>query len=176
MIKNGIGGANTKTGLDFEDKVDLESLISANKHYKIKDTKYKYQEVFYKDEKIGMILKKYALYKYLGTVGVNWKEFLSKRLLPDSALYVIYKDTLNIIEVKSQAVEGSVDEKLQTCDFKRKQYQKLVSGLNLKVEYIYILNDWFKHPKYKDVLNYIESVNCQYYFNTIPLEKLGLKI
>ena len=44
-------------------------------------------------------------------------------------LLVIVRETLFIIEVKYQQVEGSVDEKLQTCDFKRKQYLKLVVGL-----------------------------------------------
>mgnify|MGYP006922964372 FL=1 len=81
-----------------------------------------------------------------------------------------------IIEVKNQNVAGSVDEKLQTCDFKRKQYKKLLSQLNIEVEYIYILSKWFKNPKYKDVLDYIISVNCQYYFDYIPLQKLGLPV
>jgi hypothetical protein len=44
------------------------------------------------------------------------------------------------------SVAGSVDEKLQTCDFKRKQYLKLVQPLGIKVEYVYVLNDWFKQP------------------------------
>ena len=46
----------------------------------------------------------------------------------------------------------------------------------MEVEYIYILDEWFKHPKYKDVLDYVISVGCQYYFNYIPLQKLGLPI
>jgi len=74
-------------------------------------------------------------------------------LLPDDALLVIVRETLFIIEVKYQQVEGSVDEKLQTCDFKCKQYLKLVGSLGLKVEYVYVLNDWFRNPRYKDVLD-----------------------
>ena len=108
--------------------------------------------------------------------GVNWKQIISNKILPDDAIYVIINNTLFIIEVKYQQVAGSVDEKLQTCDFKKKQYQKLMSQLNIDVEYIYILNDWFKQPKYKDVLDYIISVRCQYYFNYIPLKKLGLPV
>ena len=84
------------------------------------------------------------------------------------------RETLFIIEVKYQHVAGSVDEKLQTCDFKRKQYQKLVRPLDLKVEYVYVLSDWFRKLEYKDVLEYIESVNCHYRFNTLPLAWLGL--
>lgn len=73
-------------------------------------------------------------------------------------------------------VAGSVDEKLQTCDFKKKQYRKLMASLNIEVEYIYILNDWFKKPAYKDTLDYVISVGCQYYFNYLPLQKLGLPV
>jgi hypothetical protein len=63
---------------------------------------------------------------------------------------------------------------LQTCDFKRKQYVKLVHQIGLKVEYVYVLNDWFKHPRYKDVLDYIHAMGCHYKFNELPLAWLGL--
>ena len=107
---------------------------------------------------------------------VDWEKAISKKLLPDDALLVIVRETLFIIEVKYQQVAGSVDEKLQTCDFKRKQYVKLVGNLGLKVEYVYVLNDWFKAPGYKDVLEYINSVNCHYKFGTLPLSWLGLPV
>jgi len=105
---------------------------------------------------------------------IEWTKIISKKLLPDDALLVIVRETLFIIEVKYQQVAGSVDEKLQTCDFKRKQYVKLVASLGLKVEYVYVLNDWFNTPSYKDVLDYINSVNCHYKFNELPLAWLGL--
>jgi hypothetical protein len=105
---------------------------------------------------------------------VNWEGVLSKRLLPDNGLFVIVRNTLFIIEIKFQQVAGSVDEKLQTCDFKRKQYSKLVHPLGWRVEYVYVLNDWFKKPEYKDTLEYIHSMNCHYLFNEIPLSWLGL--
>ena len=63
-----------------------------------------------------------------------------------------------------------------TCDFKKKQYKRLLAPLNFEVEYIYILTDWFKKSEYKDVLTYIHSVGCDYYFNYIPLQRLGLPI
>ena len=80
------------------------------------------------------------------------------------------------MENEFQKVAGSVDEKLQTCDFKRKQYAKLMAVLNIEVEYIYILNDWFKKAQYKDTLDYVISVGCQYYFKYLPLQKLGLPV
>lgn len=65
---------------------------------------------------------------------------------------------------------------LQTCDFKKRQYQKLFSRLNIEVEYVYVLSKWFEKPEYKDLLNYIHSVKCQYYFGYLPLQKLGLPV
>ncbi len=80
------------------------------------------------------------------------------------------------MEYKFQKMISSVNEKLQTCDFKKKQYRKLFSILNIEVEYIYILGDWYKSLRYKDALDYVISVGCQYYFKYLPLQKLGLPV
>jgi len=114
------------------------------------------------------------LYKFLEELKIDWEEIISKKLLPDDSIYVIIKNTLYIIECKIQKLASLVYRKLQTCNFKKKQYQKLFSRANIEVEYIYLLSDWFKKPGYKDVLDYVISVRCSYYFNYIPLEKLGL--
>lgn len=53
---------------------------------------------------------------------------------------------------------------------------KLVTPLGLRVEYVYVLNDWFRKKEYKDVLDYIQSVNCHYKFNELPLSWLGLPV
>ena len=39
----------------------------------------------------------------------------------------------------------------------KKQYKRLLAPLKFEVEYIYILNNWFKKPEYRDVLAYIHS-------------------
>lgn len=171
MKKGGTSGGNTKTGLIYEGKVDLATFIAEQENYTVKGN-----DVFYCEESVAHVFKKHAFYDYLKTKGINWKEHISKQLLPDNAIYVIVNNTMFILEVKTQNVAGSVDEKLQTCDFKKKQYQKLLSQLNMEVQYIYILDDWFRKPQYKDVLDYIISVGCQYYFNYIPLQKLGLPV
>jgi len=169
MIFQGIGGANTKSGLVFEGKTDLTQFLNSQKGYKVVDGK-----VYYKEEFVARIFKKYGFYKFLEEFNVDWKQHISKRLLPDDCIFVIIANTLFVIECKFQQVAGSVDEKLQTCDFKKKQYQKLLSYANIEVEYIYLLSDWFKKPEYKDVLDYILSVRCYYFFEYIPLIKLGL--
>lgn len=171
MKKGGTGGGNTITGLIYEAKVDLATFLGKQKGYRVDGTM-----VYYYDVAVAHIFQKHGLYKYLEEHNVDWTKHLSKKLLPDNCIYVIVNNTIFIIEVKHQEVTGSVDEKLQTCDFKKKQYIKLFSELNYEVEFIYILDDWFKDPKYKDTLDYIISVGCKYYFNYIPLNKLGLPV
>lgn len=171
MINKGKGGANTLTGLNFEKGRDIVSVIEKLEGYSAKGN-----IIFYNGKEVARSYKKNGLYVYLKSQGVDYTKILSKRLLPDEAIYVILNNTLFVIEMKFQKVAGSVDEKLQTCDYKKKQYKKLMAPLNIEVEYIYILSDWFKRPEYKDTLDYVISVGCQYYFQYLPLQKLGLPV
>lgn len=169
MIKGGSGGANTLTGLQFESRINLATAISNLPNYEVFADK-----VFYKGALIAEVFSKNKLYKnLLVSKGINYRDRISKKLLPDEA--VLIGDTLFIIEMKFQFVAGSVDEKLQTCHFKKRQYTKLFSKTDIKIEYVYVLNDWFMKPEYKDVLEYVEEVGCRYFFNEIPLDFLGLK-
>jgi hypothetical protein len=177
MISGGKQGESTLTGLNFEHKVDLQTLLSRINGYKLEKIPGKAGvEVLFEGKLVARCFRKNDFYRFLEENNIDWKSIISRKLLPDDAILVIIRDTLFIIEVKYQQVAGSVDEKLQTCDFKRKQYQKLVRPLGLLVEYVYVLSDWFKKPEYKDVLEYIESVNCHYKFNTLPLSWLGLPL
>ena len=171
MKRGGVGGSNTLTGLIYEAKVDLGTFLNQQQGYDVQGTK-----IYFNGDLIARLFKKNELYKFLEHNGVNWKEHISKKLLPDNCIYVIINNTAFILEVKYQRVAGSVDEKLQTCDFKKKQYIKLFSKLNYKVEYIYVLSSWFMNPGYKDVLDYIISVGCRFFFEYIPLEELGLPV
>ena len=168
MKEGGIGGANTRTGLEFEKRSSLADVFSKSKKYTVSG-----RDVLYKNKKVAEIFVKNELYsKLLKPKKVNVKKLISKRLMPDSALLV--KKTLYIIEMKFQKVAGSVDEKLQTCDFKNKQYKKLLSPLGIKVKYVYLLNDWFAKKEYKDTLKYVKSVSCYYFFNKLPFKFLNL--
>lgn len=170
MIKGGVGGAKTLTGLDFEKRVDLREVFG-----KLKDYSVNGNDLLYKGKPVAKLFKKNELYnKFLKDLKVDWAGRLSKKLLPDETIFVLSNKTLFIVEMKFQKVAGSVDEKLQTCDFKKKQYQKLLSGTDIKIEYCYILSEWFMNPSYKDTLNYILSVDCKYFFETLPFEFLGL--
>jgi hypothetical protein len=170
MIQGGVGGANTLTGLKFEARVDLKELFRSLNGYSILDN-----DLYFNGKIVAKFLKKHDLYRWLeGTHNIDYKTKISKKLLPDEVLFVISNNTLYIIEMKFQETSGSVDEKLQTCDFKKKEYLKLVKDLSINLEYVYILNDWFKDIQYKDTLDYITSVGCHYFFNTLPLSFLGL--
>ena len=77
--------------------------------------------------------------------------------------------TAFIIEKKFQSSSGSVDEKLPSCHFKKREYEKLFFPLGYPVVFIYVFNDWFQHSMYRDTLQYIEDMGCYYFFNEIPL-------
>ena len=181
MRKGGIGGANTLTGLAFEGLMDLSTFISMLNGYTLlespnKKGKSTYQDIFYKENLVGQVFQKYGLYNFLESESVDWSTVWSKKILPDDALFVILNNKVFIIEKKYQETEGSVDEKLQTCDFKKKQYKKLFALLNIDVEYVFILSKWYTAPKYKDSLDYVISVGCHYYFDYIPFNIFGLPL
>lgn len=171
MIKNGSGGGKTITGINFEHKVDLNTKINALPKYAIMDN-----EITFNGKPVAKLFKKWELYKnFLEPKNIDWEKYISKQLLPDQAIYTYSTNTLYIIEIKYQEVAGSVDEKLQTCDFKLKEYKKLFSSTTINIEYIYLLRGtFFKQSKYKDVLNYISSVNCKYFFDELPFQVIGL--
>ncbi len=173
MIRGGKGGRNPlKNGLPFEQRADFATVISKVPGYSVKD-----DCIIFEGKDVARLYKKNKLYsKLLKPLGVDVEAIVSKKLLPDDAVLVLINKTLYIVEVKFQTVSGSVDEKLQTCDFKLKQYQKLMKPLGLKVRYVYVLNDWFKKKEYKDVLEYVKSVGCDYFFNELPLSYLGLPV
>ena len=170
MKKGGVGGAKTKTGLAFEEKFSLvENLILAG--YEVSQS-----NVFHSSKPIGIVFSKHGLYsKFLKPNKIDYREVWSKKLLPDDAFVNLRTNTLYVIEKKYQERSGSVDEKLQTCRFKLQQYQKLVEPKGFKVNFSYVLNDWFKDPKYADTLNFVLAENCNYFFNAIPISYFGLE-
>lgn len=164
------GGAKTNlNGLQFEDRTDLKEAIRQHPVYNIDEN----NQVLKDQLVVAQYFEKHGLYKkLLEPKGINYKTVLSKKLLPDGALLV--GKTLYIIEKKYQAGSGSVDEKLQTCDFKKKQYQKLFTPLGINVEFYYVLNRWFEQESNRDVFEYINSVGCKYFIEVLPFEEIGL--
>jgi len=166
------GGARTNlNGLQFEGRTDLREAIRQHPIYHLNEN----DQVIKNDLVVAEYFEKNGIYKkLLEPKGINYKTVLSKKLLPDGALLV--GNTLYIIEKKYQAGAGSVDEKLQTCDFKKKQYQKLFTPLGIDVEFYYVLNRWFEQESNRDVFEYIQSVGCKYFIETLPLNEIGLEL
>lgn len=61
MKENGIGGANTKTGLVFEGKTDLQTFLCGQKGYSCQTNNSGWVDVFYNKEQVASIFKKTAL-------------------------------------------------------------------------------------------------------------------
>lgn len=166
------GGAQTNAnGLQFERDTSLdEALINAG--YSVENNEVKDAEALL----IGLSVQKNKLYSlFLEPHGINYSDYNSKKWLPDEAFVNFTNNTVYIIEKKYQETEGSVDEKLPNCDFKKKEYEKLFHPLGFEVKFIYVLSNFFDKPKYDDVFNYILDVNCEYYFNKLPFEAIGLE-
>ena len=150
---------DTTTGLKFEKETDLIDYLVRGRGYK------HLGENIYSNGRTTLVnLKGNKLYTWLNSYGVKFQDRISRKLLPDECVYSEKTNTLYVFEKKFQQTAGSADEKLQTCDFKKKQYQKMTKSLNMKVEYTYILSDWFKQEMYADVLNYIKEMQCDYRF------------
>ena len=166
MKKGNTGGDSTKTGIEFEKNTDLKTALTSVPGYEVDmDGKVFIQGIYVAD-----LCAKYQFYKrFLEPRGVQWSGILSKRLLPDEALCVHKSKRVFIVEKKWQETEGSVDEKLQTCHFKKRQYAKLVNPTGYSVEYLFVLNHWFRKNRYRDVFEYIDEVGCKYYFGEVPL-------
>lgn len=166
------GGAKTnEVGLKFEQDT---SLAEALRRASIKGVELDPKDFVYKNgQKIGFLAAKNQLYNRF-LYNLNIQAVVSKKLLPDEAFVNEINKTVYIIEKKFQHQPGTVDEKLQTCDFKLKQYKKLSQLKGYDAQYIFLLSDWFKQKQYKDVLEYINSVGCHYYFSEIPLSFIGI--
>lgn len=154
MIAGGVGGANTTTGTVFEKKTDLRTALRIA-GYDLPST------MFFAQTKFCSEMSRRLGYNIIGSL---W----SKEIRPDECL--IIDNHIYIVEKKFQQTQGSTDEKPCGVAFKRHQFDKLSNALGMKISYCYLFNDFFKHPKYKDMLDFIEYYNCKYFFNEIPIE------
>ena len=60
MIEGGIGGGNTKTGLNFEKEKDILELLSNTAGYSVKG-----HVISYKGKEVARSYRKNSLYKFL---------------------------------------------------------------------------------------------------------------
>ena len=181
---NTVGGGNKTNinGLAFERDTDLLDIFERLDNFKVeiitpeKAAKTRYAKIYKSNEHIGNFYEKDSLYRELfEPEGYNYKEKEYSLLKPDSVFLNIKNKTAYVIEKKFQSGGGSVDEKLQTCDFKKNfYYQPMFQKLGYKTEFYFVLSDWFDSKSKSLVFEYIEKVKCKYFFNFIPFKELGL--
>lgn len=146
----GAGGANTtKNGHAFEDKCNLANCILTKKFGKGKNDFY---DVIKIENKLFKRVFKTGLKNYLKKYFEDkWK----KNLQPDECLIDEDNKILYILEKKYQQRAGSVDEKIQTGDCKIFIYRHLYP--QFKINFIYILSDFYKKSKYTLEKMYLEE-------------------
>jgi hypothetical protein len=147
----GAGGANTnKNGLDYESLTQL-----SNMYYVKKCTNDIETIQFPGSDTVFVNGSKSKLYDYMES-----KNKINKNIVPASGCKKPDEAFINetckiiyIIEKKFQQGSGSVDEKIQTGEFKKYHYEQLFP--EYKIEYIYCLSDWFKRSEYRSVIEFL---------------------
>jgi hypothetical protein len=87
MIKDGKGGANTLTGLNFEGRVDFLDLLKGIQGYTVQNSATKAgAEVYFNGELVARTFKKHDFYRFLEENSIKWEKIISKKLLPDDVL------------------------------------------------------------------------------------------
>jgi hypothetical protein len=160
QINKGTGAGGSKTnynGLNFEEKTSIEPHLDkykyVKKNIKIKNRKGIYYECN-KDNKNIIYFKKNGFKLYFEkTFSINtYKQ-------PDEA-YLIKQDNkyiLKILEKKNQNVEGSVEDKLKTGAFNKREYELMV---NIYTEYKFTIEYYFCVSKF--LQEKLESDNIKY--------------
>lgn len=181
MANTSGGGAKTnQNGLQFERETNLKKALE-NKRFVVKSISKYISEVYLKDKKIGIVISKNGFYQHFDLLKKEnqepiWKKYISKKLYPDDAFINFIDETLYIIEKKYQGGGGSVDEKLQTFQFKIYEFKKflpIMTGIE-SIKYYYVTNDFFDNEKYKDIKEYIKLNGSDIFIKVIPLDKMGL--
>ena len=85
MIEGGIGGGNTRTGLIYEAKVDLKDFLCQQRDYFVSGN-----NIYYQGQEVGQMFKKHDLYsKFLKPRGIDWRNNISAKLLPDNGIMLL---------------------------------------------------------------------------------------
>lgn len=166
----GAGGAKTNyNGLSFEDKTSIEPHLDKCIKKEIKINKRK--GFYYENNNIIYFTKgcKNGFKLYFE------KEFnIITYRQPDEA-YLIKKDDkyiLKILEKKNQNVDGSVEDKLKTGAFNRREYELMV---NIHTEYKFTIEYYFCVSKFlQDKLELNQNIKYKNIKKIMMEDKIGL--
>jgi len=165
----GAGGANTNAnGLPYESYTDLSDSYTewqeSSEPTPGKKSKYPMKSVSFagydKQIHVGNKNAFHSGMKLLGfpmvlpvSLGITQPAHGCRQ--PDEAYVDTQRKKIIIIEKKFQQCGGSVCEKIQSGEFKRRQYQKMYPQFEL--HYVYCLSSWFKKncaAEIDDLVNY----------------------
>ena len=166
MINNkgtGAGGANTTlNGSLFEERTSIENKLLENKYIKKEiDTKNKNKKGYYFeyiDNNIKIIyLTQSGFVSYFAKEFNIDPKYLYRR--PDEAFLILYNNQyyLKILEKKNQNCDGSVEDKLKTGLFNKKEYDEI---LQTQSTYKFIISYAFCISKF--LQNKFESNQFKY--------------
>jgi hypothetical protein len=157
----GAGGANTnKNGLSFEQNTSIEKILETKEYVKTcmnyKNKKcyyYTYNDKENNQEIIYFTKNGFKLYFRENFDIKPYKE-------PDEAFLIKKNDNfhLKILEKKNQNVNGSVEEKLKTGDFTRKEYEMIVNNENnnkFKVSFAFCISKFLQDKFESNNIKYI---------------------
>jgi hypothetical protein len=169
----GAGGKNTViNGSSFEKKTSIENKLFEKKFEKIilnKQSKYGYYFEYVKQNTkiIYLTQNGFKIYfKKMFNIDV-YKQ-------PDEAFIIFNNDKINIkiLEKKNQNVEGSVEDKLKTGNFIRREYIKMfktIKNIN-KIEYAFCISKFLQDKflsnqvKYNNMLEILAEDNIKLFF------------
>jgi hypothetical protein len=185
MKRGGKGGSKASTsGSAYESATDdllIASLESEGWFIKGELDAQKASKTFFMLEskhgnKIEIFYKRGIYRNFFAPRGVNYEDYFSARLEPDTAIFSESTNVLTVIEKKQQTKGGSVAEKLQTCHFKRKYYETLCKQIGVEVDLVWILGKHFQdnQDSLESVFDYMNENGSRYYFDSIPVSKLRL--
>ena len=173
IINKGTGAGGSKTnlnGLSFEEKTSIESKLDELKYVKqninIKNRKGIYYE--YKDDNINIIYFKKNSFKLYFEKEFNIITYRQ----PDEAYLIKINDYnnffLKILEKKNQNVDGSVEDKLKTGAFNRREYELMINiheNIKFKIIYYFCISKFLQQKlesdniKYKNIKKIMEEDN-----------------
>ena len=176
------GGANTiLNGLFFENKTSIEKNLIKKKFNKviINKNKYGYYYEYIKENNKIIYLTQSGFKLYFKK---NFNIDVYKH--PDEAFLIISNNEyyLKILEKKNQNVEGSIEDKLKTGFFNKREYEKMLVNITHKfnVDYAFCISKFLQakfqsnNIKYNNIKEIMDDDNIKIfygddknYFNTL---------
>jgi hypothetical protein len=171
----GAGGSmTTKNGSKFEKFTSIEPTLEKNNFTKVIFNKKSKDGYYYEYENENtkiLYFKQNGLHKYMKD-----KFDIDIYRKPDEA-YLIYDKnksiyTLKILEKKNQNTEGSVEDKLKTGNFSKREYEKMLisSKQPFNVEYAFVVSKFLhdklssNNTKYKNIKEIMVEDNIKLFY------------